>query len=161
MSGRLPAALPRVKEPLVPIGYEAGWAPEPAWTRLWGGKFSVPAPTGTLTCDHPSRSPTLYHWAILASSVGVCAFVTVMSHRRHLNVINGILSLINSGFFYWGSYESRIFGFIYGIHWSNILTKPSRTANKAWPSSFGVGRRTNNSSSYTSSLLRNVTQDLE
>jgi len=35
VSGQLhaPAALPPGKEPLVPIGYEAGWAPEPFWTR--------------------------------------------------------------------------------------------------------------------------------
>jgi hypothetical protein len=28
-----PAALPPGKEPLVPTGEEAGWAPEPFWTR--------------------------------------------------------------------------------------------------------------------------------
>jgi hypothetical protein len=35
VSGQLhePAALPPEKEPLVPIEYEAGWAPEPFWTR--------------------------------------------------------------------------------------------------------------------------------
>jgi hypothetical protein len=35
-SGQLHAAvaLPPGKEPLVPIGYEAGWAPEPVWTLL-------------------------------------------------------------------------------------------------------------------------------
>jgi hypothetical protein len=29
----IPAALPPGKEPLVPIGQEAGWVPEPFWTR--------------------------------------------------------------------------------------------------------------------------------
>jgi hypothetical protein len=35
VSGQLHAlvALPTGKEPLVPIGKEAGWAPEPVWTR--------------------------------------------------------------------------------------------------------------------------------
>jgi hypothetical protein len=28
-----PAALPPGKEPLVLIGYEAGWTPEPVWMR--------------------------------------------------------------------------------------------------------------------------------
>jgi len=28
-----PAALPPGKDPPVPIGYEAGWAPEQFWTR--------------------------------------------------------------------------------------------------------------------------------
>jgi len=28
-----PAALPSKKQSLVPLGYEAGWAPEPVWTR--------------------------------------------------------------------------------------------------------------------------------
>jgi len=42
-----PAALPPEKEPLVPIGCEAGWAAEPVWTRWWREKF--PAPTRTRT----------------------------------------------------------------------------------------------------------------
>jgi hypothetical protein len=35
VSGQLhaPATLLLGKEPLVPVGYEAGWAPEPVWTR--------------------------------------------------------------------------------------------------------------------------------
>jgi hypothetical protein len=35
VSGQLhaPAALPAGKEPLVPIGQEAGWTSEPFWTR--------------------------------------------------------------------------------------------------------------------------------
>jgi hypothetical protein len=37
-----------VKEPLVPIGYEARWAPEPVWTRCWREKFSAPAGNRTL-----------------------------------------------------------------------------------------------------------------
>jgi len=46
MSGQLHAlaALPRLKEPLVPIGYEAECIPEPFWTQRWREKF--PAPTG-------------------------------------------------------------------------------------------------------------------
>jgi hypothetical protein len=50
-----PAALPPGKEPLVPIGYEAGWAREPFWTRWWREKF--PAPTGNLTLEPRSSSP--------------------------------------------------------------------------------------------------------
>jgi hypothetical protein len=44
-SGQLhvPAALPPGKEPLIPIGYEAGWVPEPFWTRWWWKK-SQPLP---------------------------------------------------------------------------------------------------------------------
>jgi hypothetical protein len=46
MSGQLhaPAALLPGKEPLVPIGYEAGWAPEPFWTRGGEEKNSQPPP---------------------------------------------------------------------------------------------------------------------
>jgi hypothetical protein len=46
VSGQLhaPAALLPGKETLTPIGYEAGWTPEPYWTRRGRGKF--PAPTG-------------------------------------------------------------------------------------------------------------------
>jgi hypothetical protein len=43
VSGQLhaPAALPPEKEPPVPIGYEAGWAPEPVWTT-WRRENSWP-----------------------------------------------------------------------------------------------------------------------
>jgi len=37
------AALPPGKEPPVPIGYEAGWALEPVWTRWRREKFPAPA----------------------------------------------------------------------------------------------------------------------
>jgi hypothetical protein len=45
VSGQLhaPAALPPGKKPLVPIGQEAGWAPEPFWTRWFREKFQAPA----------------------------------------------------------------------------------------------------------------------
>jgi hypothetical protein len=45
VSGQLhaPAALPPGKEPLVPIGQEAGWAPEPVWMRWWR-EISQPLP---------------------------------------------------------------------------------------------------------------------
>jgi hypothetical protein len=59
---RIPAALPPGKEPLIPIGHEAEWAPQPVWTRWWREKFQAPA--RTRTPDHPARSPALYHWAI-------------------------------------------------------------------------------------------------
>jgi hypothetical protein len=41
VSGQLqaPAALPTGEEPLVPIRREAGWAPEPFWTRWWTEMF--------------------------------------------------------------------------------------------------------------------------
>jgi hypothetical protein len=65
VSGQLhaPAALPSAKEPLIPIGWEAGWAPKPVWMRWWK-KFSAPA--GTRTLDHAACSPVLYHWATSA-----------------------------------------------------------------------------------------------
>jgi hypothetical protein len=65
MSGQLhaPAALPLGKEPLVPIGQEAGWAPEPFWTRWFREKF--PAPTGNLT---PIVQPVAQRYTDWASS---------------------------------------------------------------------------------------------
>jgi hypothetical protein len=84
VSGQLhgPAALPAGKEPLVHIGYEPEWIPEPIWTRWWREKF--PSPAGIRTPDHQARSPTLYHWAnpvpciiydiILSWTVGVLGF---------------------------------------------------------------------------------------
>jgi hypothetical protein len=43
VSGQLhaPAALPPEKEPVVPIGEEAEWAPEPFWTVV---KKKIPSP---------------------------------------------------------------------------------------------------------------------
>jgi len=52
-----PAALPPGKGHLVPNGLEAGWAPEPVWTRWWRDIF--PAPAGTRTPDHPDRNTAL------------------------------------------------------------------------------------------------------
>jgi hypothetical protein len=46
----------------VPIGGEAGWVPEPVWTRWWKEKFVTP--TGTRSPDLPARNVALYHWAI-------------------------------------------------------------------------------------------------
>jgi hypothetical protein len=46
VSGRrhAPAALyPRGKDPPVPIGQEAGWAPEPVWTQRIKEKSFAPA----------------------------------------------------------------------------------------------------------------------
>jgi hypothetical protein len=59
-----PTALPPREKPLVPTAQEAGWAPEPVWTRWWREKFSAPA--GTRTPAHPASSLALYHWAIPA-----------------------------------------------------------------------------------------------
>jgi len=60
VSGQLhaSAALLPGKESLVPIGWEAWWAPQPVWTRWWREKFQPP--TGTRTPDHAARSPALY-----------------------------------------------------------------------------------------------------
>jgi hypothetical protein len=56
VSGQLhaPAALLPEEEPPVPIGYEAGWAPEPIWTRWWREKF--PAPAGNRTLEPQSSN---------------------------------------------------------------------------------------------------------
>jgi len=57
VSGQLhaPAVLTTVKEPLVPIGQVAGWAPEPFWTRSWRKKF--PAPSKIRTLEPRSSNP--------------------------------------------------------------------------------------------------------
>jgi hypothetical protein len=54
-ASRLGRAFPPGKEPLVPIGQEAGWAPEPVWTqRLEENSF---APAGNRTPIAGSSSP--------------------------------------------------------------------------------------------------------
>jgi hypothetical protein len=65
VSGELHApAYRQGKTPLIPNGQEAGWAPEPVWTRWWREKF--PITVETRTSDHPARNPALCHWAIPA-----------------------------------------------------------------------------------------------
>jgi len=49
------AALPPGEEPLVAIGYEVGWAPEPFLTRWFKEKF--PAPAENQTPEPRSSSP--------------------------------------------------------------------------------------------------------
>jgi hypothetical protein len=46
-----PAALPVRKEPPVPIGYEAGWVPEPVW-MLCRRRKSYPAGNDILIKTH-------------------------------------------------------------------------------------------------------------
>jgi hypothetical protein len=51
------ATSPLVKEPLVPLGYEAKWATEPAWTLLEKGKnFLFPARSRTTILQMSSPS---------------------------------------------------------------------------------------------------------
>jgi hypothetical protein len=62
VSGQLhaPAALPPGQEPLVPIGYEAGWAQSRSG-RGGEEKNSQPPPgIEPQNNDHPARSPALY-----------------------------------------------------------------------------------------------------
>jgi hypothetical protein len=55
----------RGKDPPVPIGQEAGWAPEPFWTRWCREKFPAPAGNRTLeprpSSPYPSAIPTTTH----------------------------------------------------------------------------------------------------
>jgi len=64
MTGQLHdlAALLPGKEPLVPIGYEAGWIPEPVWIRCRREKFPAPAGSGTpIVQPIPTELPWLFH----------------------------------------------------------------------------------------------------
>jgi hypothetical protein len=93
-----PAALPPGKEPLLHIGQEAGWAPQPVWTPWWGEKLL--APTETRIPDHPARSPALYHRAITAPEkitvdhliqkfalfYRTRRYITVFTRTRHWNL---------------------------------------------------------------------------
>jgi hypothetical protein len=96
VSGQLhaPAALPPGQEPLVPIGQEAGWAPEPFWTRWWKEKF--PAPAGNRTLEPRPSSPwpsRYYDWATLIVSKfwGAQTFTTINFLSLSFNKINNKL----------------------------------------------------------------------
>jgi hypothetical protein len=67
MSGQLhtPAALLPKKETVVHIGREAGWAPEPVWTRWWGER--IPVHCGELNTGRRARYASHYTvWATAA-----------------------------------------------------------------------------------------------
>jgi len=59
VSGQLhdPVTLPLGKETLIPPGYEAGWAPEPIWTRWQRENKSHFCPCLDLNPDRQARSP--------------------------------------------------------------------------------------------------------
>jgi hypothetical protein len=52
--------LPPEKGPPVPIGQEAGWAPEPVWTQRLEEKSL--APSGDRTPDRPVVQPVVRHY---------------------------------------------------------------------------------------------------
>ena len=70
----LPPPPPRGERTLVPVEYEAGWAPEPVWTVWRTEKFL--APYSVRTPDRPARSPVaiptglsrLLHYAVHGTS---------------------------------------------------------------------------------------------
>jgi hypothetical protein len=67
--GHAPAALyPRGKGPPVPIGQEAGWAPEPVWTQRLEEKSSVSVGDRTPVVHSVVRHYT--DWATPAPSQG-------------------------------------------------------------------------------------------
>jgi hypothetical protein len=53
-------ALPSRKGPPVPIGEEAGWAPEPVWTQRIEEKSFAPSGDRNPIARRPARSQTLY-----------------------------------------------------------------------------------------------------
>jgi hypothetical protein len=65
-------------EPLAPIEKEAGWDPEPVWTQWWREKF--PAPAGTRTLDHLTRSSALYHWDNPAPKINTVGKESIWIH---------------------------------------------------------------------------------
>jgi len=50
-----PTALPSAKEPQIPTGQEAGWAPHSVWMR-WRRAKSLPCPWGEMNPGRPARN---------------------------------------------------------------------------------------------------------
>jgi hypothetical protein len=67
VSGQLhtPAALPPGKEPPVPTGQEAGWAPEPVW-KTWRNVLTLSG-LELRHLDRPARGQSLYRLDICMS----------------------------------------------------------------------------------------------
>jgi hypothetical protein len=78
-------ALPPGKGPLVPIGLEAGWAPEPVWTQGLEEKSSAPAGDRT-----PIVQPIVRHhtvWATAAPNVmGIMYYFLIQVQYSYVQV---------------------------------------------------------------------------
>jgi hypothetical protein len=106
VSGQLhaPAALPPGKQPPVPTGKEAEWAPEPFLTRWWREKFQAPAGNRTQNFDHPARSlvaiPTeLSRLVVIKTAYQFIAYFIVLYTFRYNRVR---LVGMKLGISYWG-----------------------------------------------------------
>jgi hypothetical protein len=85
-----PAALyPPGKEPPVPIGQEAGWAPEPAWTHRLEEKSS--ASVGDRTPVIQSVVSHYTDWATPAPHIGMCMYTYIHTHARTHTYIHFLL----------------------------------------------------------------------
>jgi hypothetical protein len=68
----LAALYPWGKDPPVPFGQEAGWAPEPVWTHRLEEKSLPPPGIEPRSSGRPARSQTLY----CLSYPGSCRSIT-------------------------------------------------------------------------------------
>jgi hypothetical protein len=75
------ALLPPGKEPPVPIGQEAGWAPEPVWTQRIEEKSFAPAGDRT-----PVVKPVVRHYTAWATRL-------LMAYLHLLKILYRIVSL--------------------------------------------------------------------
>jgi hypothetical protein len=83
-------ALPPGKEPLVPIVYEAVWAPEPVWMQKLEEKSS--APVGDWT---PAVQSIVRHYTDRATLAPQLTMVQILSHCWAVCMLVLILSFLN------------------------------------------------------------------
>jgi len=71
------------KEPSIPIGYEAGWALQPVWTR-WRREKN-PCPYRESVAGRPARSlVTILAEPLVCKTHDICRSVSITSHSRVL-----------------------------------------------------------------------------
>jgi hypothetical protein len=84
-----PVALPSGKEPSVPVGYEAGWAPGRVWTRRRREKDPIISPAGNRTSTVHYVAQSLYWLSYPGSIVAqiaheLCVLLTFCGTRRFI-----------------------------------------------------------------------------
>jgi hypothetical protein len=138
VSGQLhaPATLPPGKEPLVPIGYEAGWALKLLWTLWWREK--LPASTGNPTLEphscknkHRCRTPV---YALASEFQGINS--ERQNDNLHLWFFSRIQSFSPKVYRLKSSQSSRNTWFKYHLRWtvtcSGFIDRPDDLFTSAW-----------------------------
>jgi hypothetical protein len=109
-----PTALPPGKEPPVPIGQEAGWAPGLVWT-LWRGEKSCLVGNGIWaiwpTASHYPNTNILFHFFPMAlpGHSGPRPLIQFCNHfSKRVGLLRWVISLLQGYYLNTGQHKHRL-----------------------------------------------------